>query len=322
MLAALRRWLRWPNAHRPAKAPDATPPELPSNWALGLLQGEVARAEAPVVRTDAPPPAPRILSVRNRMGSVDHYYHFILGFVAPLLLRPQTGLAGVRAQVRSCGILDDKLRELQISDIDIVPYADWVGLKETAGRRLDQIFGYDHPDHYDAPAFARLRSIAMQRLGLTQVPHNPRIVIVNRGESPSYYQTAPVPSNSANLRRSVPNMPDLVEKLEEAGRPTEVVELENSTLKEQVRLFAGARIVVAQHGAALVNMVWMEPGGLIVEILPAMGTFTHFFSKLAQACGHRYVAVAQSGNHAPVDPTLVVAALQADSALSWEPAVR
>ena len=69
------------------------------------------------------------------------------------------------------------------------------------------------------------------------------------------------------------------------------MELEEATLRAQVALFAATATLVAQHGAALVNMVWMAPGGLVVEILPEMGSARRIFPMLAAAWGPRYPRV-------------------------------
>ena len=228
------------------------------------------------------------------MGSVDHYFHFLLGLLAPLVPRQQNEAANGRALLRSSGAFDDKLMELNFNNVTILPHREWDERRTSAGDEVDQIFGYDHPDHYDAAAFARLRRLTLKRLGVVQPDLNPRIMLINRGKSPEYYQSASLPvKGSANLRRSVPNMAEIAARLDLSGYQAEMVELEESTLRDQVLLFAAARTVIAQHGAALANIVWMAPGGLIVEILPPVGLFNNFFSALAEKCGQRYVAVQQ-----------------------------
>jgi capsular polysaccharide biosynthesis protein len=70
---------------------------------------------------------------------------------------------------------------------------------------------------------------------------------------------------------------------------------------EQVRLFAGANLVVGIHGAGLTNIVFCHPGTLVYEILPAHYT-NACFCNLAYNCGLRYWADAfeSEGTGVPV----------------------
>jgi len=51
-------------------------------------------------------------------------------------------------------------------------------------------------------------------------------------------------------------------------RGFETVCLEQMSFRRQVDLFASARIVVGVHGAAMANLVFMPPGGKVLEFLP------------------------------------------------------
>jgi capsular polysaccharide biosynthesis protein len=59
------------------------------------------------------------------------------------------------------------------------------------------------------------------------------------------------------------------------------------TYREQVRAFAGARVIAGPHGAAFTNMGFAPPGALVVEILPAFYV-PSYFVRLAGIMGHRY----------------------------------
>ena len=50
-------------------------------------------------------------------------------------------------------------------------------------------------------------------------------------------------------------------------RGFEIVCLEQMSFRMQVDLFASARIVVGVHGAAMANLVFMRPGGTVLELL-------------------------------------------------------
>jgi hypothetical protein len=68
--------------------------------------------------------------------------------------------------------------------------------------------------------------------------------------------------------------------------------MENYTMCEQFRIFNEAHVIVAQHGAALSNIVFCGPQTIIVEITPELGE-NNWYLNLAEFCGVKYVKVHQ-----------------------------
>lgn len=251
-----------------------------------------------------------LLELQNRHGSVEHYYHFVLGFMVPLLLRPQPP-SGTSVVVRSCGPMDAHLVALGLPWLTIIPKQAWRELELGGGVEVDRVSGFDDQDCYDPDLFKRARTLVWQCTGISNSPPDHTVLLVNRGKCPDYYRSEAVEiETSADLRRTVPNMPELEAKFAQAGWPVRTVELETASLRDQVARFARTRILVAQHGAALVNMLWMAPGAAIIEINPLSPSekFHSCFRLLAQACGHRYAAVTQTGPHSAVPAEAVLAA--------------
>ena len=60
----------------------------------------------------------------------------------------------------------------------------------------------------------------------------------------------------------------------------EIIELENTTLKEQVRLFSETKLLVAMHGAALSNMLFMSSKTSVVELYRKRRTIFELKSKV------------------------------------------
>jgi hypothetical protein len=254
-----------------------------------------------------------ILDIRSRDGSVDHYFHFLLGFLPPLLLHQQTHQPSRKILIRSCGPFDAHLADLRLRNTIIIPDPE---LRRLAGSGLydvDRKFGYDTPKAYDRQIFANLRNAVLARLNIVAPPPHD-LLLINRGASPAYYQSDQVAQKgSANLRRTVPNTAAIHAHLLAAGHHATIAELETMPFRDQIGLFLAHRRVIAQHGAALANMVWMAPGAAIIEIRPKTAILPRFaecFRRLAECLGHRYTLVDQNTPHAPVPPVRIIEALQ------------
>jgi hypothetical protein len=282
--------------------------------------GDVINA-ARLPRAGQPAPAPVLLDIRTRAGARDRYYHFLLGFLTPLVLFLAKQTDACRYYVRSCGPMDQHLHAMRLARVEVLSKTDWDDQVKARDLTVERLSGYDTGAFYNAEAFDHLRAAAFSRFGVQAGDARARVLFINRGESPDYYQSdqsegyrSPHAEGkiSANLRRSLPNMPEILGAAIADDIPCRMVELETSSLPEQVALFANTTTVVAQHGAALANMIWMPRGSLIVEInpKPAADAFVDCFRDLAAVCGHDYVSVRQATKHAPVDPALILAALR------------
>lgn len=91
-------------------------------------------------------------------------------------------------------------------------------------------------------------------------------------------------------RRKIANANEVKQAI--AQRGFYVVDFEGKTLQEQISTMMSAKIVVAQHGAALTNILYMPSGGKVVEIYvdPAENNyqFDDSYYILASALGHSY----------------------------------
>ena len=96
-------------------------------------------------------------------------------------------------------------------------------------------------------------------------------------------------------RRRVLNEAALVEALGREG--VLAVDLAQLTLEKQISLLAGARIVIAPHGAGIANIIHSETGGTLIELLPGRLRDPCFYL-LAGACGMGYANVAPAGTPA------------------------
>ena len=89
-------------------------------------------------------------------------------------------------------------------------------------------------------------------------------------------------------RRRMLNETDLTERLKNIG--FEVLQLDGMTIAAQQELLASARVVVAEHGAALTNIVWCQPNATVVDI-HATAPGMPCFKILAEQRGVRYIPI-------------------------------
>ena len=114
-------------------------------------------------------------------------------------------------------------------------------------------------------------------------------------------------SRNRSARRRIINEEALLPLLNAYG--FETCYLEEMSLREQAECFANARMVVAPHGAGLVNLVWSRAGTVVLELYPE---FYHdpSFRLLAASLNldYQYVICKSPGADgcAPVDENILI----------------
>ena len=69
------------------------------------------------------------------------------------------------------------------------------------------------------------------------------------------------------------------------GKPVREISFEGFSFAEQVRALHDVRLLVAPHGTALTNLVFMPPGSAVVEVFPLYWRPADYFDALAESCG-------------------------------------
>jgi hypothetical protein len=257
-------------------------------------------------------------------GSVEHYHHFLTGFFAPLIYHIETDWAGAgfnRLLVRSCGPLDPILRDFAGNRVEIIDkdcHREMAGASRSSKAPAPQaepfhfltIEGCDLPVTYDRQIFVKTRehvlsneTIRAEIAPLVDDWSRPRILLVERGASHPFYNSEQSEiKGSGHDRRSIGNHDALFNLLRRNFAGCRNIIAENLTFARQVALFSLADIIIAQHGAALTNMLWSRPGTTVVEIYPAPQGLKHdFFFYLSRCMGLRYRRVWQQDMHSEVD---------------------
>ncbi len=271
---------------------------------------------------------PRHVNIRFRSGSVELYYHFLLGFFLPFATYLSETPSRGPFILRSCGPMDRILRELAMPGLLILDHGAHVIVRKLYPQfgRV-QLDGYDMASYeqpVDPQALGKGTSFVRDRwreriaaysdaIGEAQ-PLRPRVLVIERGEDVSSASQPARQTMSGRRRRSIGNHQDLVAALTARFPGTRNAILDGCPLAEQIALFRTADLVIAQHGAALSNIVWMLPEVPVIEIVPAASMqqqYVALFPYLAETLGLRHTAVLQQDNFSAVDTDEVVAAAEA-----------
>ena len=255
--------------------------------------------------------APLLLPNLPAGGSPEHFYHFLLSYFLPLddyLSRHKPA----RVVLRDCGPMNAWFEMLPPGTTrEIAPLAtllEALSPTEVAQAHLPS-FEIDQPTR--ARRIARARKRVLARVKVTSRPRQTHLTFINRLPSlPFYLEDAEIKTSGAE-RRSLPNFEEIAGALASFAS-VERFAGEHLEPAEQVRLLSETSTLVGQHGAGLANMVWMGPGGHVVEILPDTleGPLRRrLFRELAALCGHTYACVSQVDDHAPADASKVLQAV-------------
>jgi len=231
----------------------------------------------------------------NRWGSVTHYYHFLLGFFLPFVCEEMNESINCKFLFPDSRSMNRHLLSLNEIGFSIEIHQD--GSDESDSEQRTYI-GWDHESFYEYAQIEKVVDFLRNKLKLTKFEEKtkPKIVIVDRSVSTSREGD----SDTYGIdRRATPNLVELQQRL---GDNWEIsyVHLEEATLSDQIKLFGSADVVVAQHGAALANLVWCRPNTRVFEISDSE-IRSPAFEKLSKRMKLIYTKVWQATSHAEVD---------------------
>jgi hypothetical protein len=151
------------------------------------------------------------------------------------------------------------------------------------------------------------------RVEFGQAP--PKILVIDRGSAD---ESGGLGQGRGGERRSIGNMQEVIDAVRPLGE-VDVRRLEGLPLRDQMRLFRWADIVVAQHGAALVNLIWARRNVRLIEAVTPekANVLTGFYEGL----GVSVERIPQDGTHSPVDVGEIIRAIE-DPAEAAKPRVR
>ena len=239
-------------------------------------------------------------------GSVEHFYHFLLGYFVPIVLWQEKTQVSDFA-VRDCGPMNPWFDLLADgTKVDYLPPGVMLQRTLTFRQEHQILWDWDNPTRFHRKSLRAVSRVIRERVQVNEELERTsevRVTLLNRGLSPDFYSTdkAEVIGSGAEIR-SVPNMSDLERCLMQHG-VLSCIDAAVLPPDTQVRQFMKTDILIAQHGAGLSNMLWMSPGSTVVEIQPPLPqTVDQIFSNLAAAMGIKHVVFRQEHEHSEIDP--------------------
>jgi capsular polysaccharide biosynthesis protein len=214
--------------------------------------------------------------VGGRLGLLAHrgdanYYHFLIDVLPRIGVLEESGVAA--------------------------PELWYVPMEMSFQRELLELMGIDASRCIDS---TKTRHVVAETL---IVPSPPAMTLVNPPWVVEFLRrrllppgVERVPGRGIYIRRGggpnnrrVENEAELEAYLSDRGFT--VLQMEGLPVTEQIRQFAEASLIVAAHGAALMNLAFASPGSAVVEIFPA-GSTNQCYWKLAEGVPgleYRYV---------------------------------
>lgn len=219
------------------------------------------------------------VKLNSNYGTITHYYHFFYGVLVPLILYH----------------LKHKETNFIITD-NLGPM-----LKILYEIPLNILFKCENPqkfkkiiplDNFRSKYFFRKESNKMSyedkikicNFFKLNVPEYIKcnksydIVLIERGSDPkykllNYSKDHPLlqklGTKSGSERRAIRNHREICLELEkDYGDKFKNILLENTSIYYQYHIFSNAKLIIAQHGAALANVIFMKDFNNVLEIIP------------------------------------------------------
>jgi len=263
-----------------------------------------------------------IVQTQNQYGSREHYYHFLFGCLLPLLEWVQNNDAFMKKYnliIQSCGPMDIHLKIFPENYITILKKDKHAKAFSSKAYRSIALEGFDTPKEYPIERI-KYSTGALKKLLKTHCTYDflnnslessgiPLVLLVERLPPPDQEKALRTEAlRSGAQRRSIPNIRELDKLLKKYN--SKIVHFELIDLASQKKIIEQTSILVAQHGAALANIILSNKKLYIIEITPKnklaeIQETGDYFGSLSKLLGHNFQRISQDNDHAKVDIELI-----------------
>jgi hypothetical protein len=238
---------------------------------------------------------------QNLYGSVDEYFHFMYGYLFPFIQNTIPSYTDIYFLIE-CDAFNRFYKELKLYKINTIPKG------KNLSYNIDMFksfIGFDsiRCDYVSFnPVLVKDKIYKnFDRLNLTDNGH---ILLIDRLPPDTSNPNSKKHFSGTN-RRSIPNIEDIKNLLYRKNIPFHFCHTENMSLRQQIELFACHKTIIAQHGAALSNMIFCDKDSHVIEIRPLEKNDEPWYENLSKIIGNRFTTIAQDHSHSPVNIELL-----------------
>ena len=229
-------------------------------------------------------------------GNIEHYYHFIFDLILPLHLLIKKAHPKTLFVLRDFGIYTHRIKDL---------FSNRIAIKNQLPKSMEryQLMGMNpHWVCLKKNDLENFKKDIFRSLEIYPRVECKKIVLIERLPPEPYFMTRATLKGGGTLRRSILNHQALASTLASMVKaPYEFhnLQLEKISLREQVQFFSEALIILGQHGAGLVNCIWMRQHSLVIEL--GDNAERDHFQTISRLRNHDYFFYKTSGSHVIVD---------------------
>jgi|TARA_Y100000816_G_scaffold123017_1_gene86451 hypothetical protein len=208
-----------------------------------------------------------------RTGLPWHYAHFIHDFLLPIshyYNGSPVDIVKLETEKQSIGTFKN-----HFTDLFNVKCTEINKQKYTYQDKIPEIilksYSMPHPPkHYPPKYCLPLKKWAYERYKL--VPEHKHILLIKRGTAKLGTKNLKdkvgnKKLNTGSERRQLKNQYELSNKLKETYPSIfKEVELDNMSMRDQIKLFSKCKCLIGIHGAGLFNCVWLPKDSLVIEL--------------------------------------------------------
>lgn len=201
--------------------------------------------------------------IARKNGQYYRYHHFLFGYYLPFLLNTNPSFND-NYLFYDCEKLNSILLDTPHYNVTILANQTDIQNKY----EILSFLGFDGP-YNPGLTQSKIELINEKINNLYNITYDSNqedyILLIDRGRL-DHSNNKKYKKQTPSERRSIMNTKDTYMSLNKIY-PTKIVQLDDLSLLEQIILFRNARIVIAQHGAALSNIIFCNPYTKIIEII-------------------------------------------------------
>jgi hypothetical protein len=235
------------------------------------------------------------LLIAKHSKSLENPYHFWLGYLLPIANELQKNKDQHTYFVRECGPMTNWLETLKNTH-NIKILKPGMLLKYFLDDVPSIVFdNWDNPKNFSSNDIKKSIDYLKKIYIMEEKFKKNKIGILDRNKVLDFYTSGKQEiASSANRVRSINNVEDLYLEISKNFN-AELIDTTKFSPRISATKYSELSVLVGQKGAGLTNMIWMDPGSLVIEICAPEILFSEkldiCYEELAKNIGHSFIRV-------------------------------